>query len=389
MKEIAKKYRDELFNNVLPFWMNHSLDQQDGGFFTCLDRNGNVYDTDKFIWLQARQIWTFAMLFKEESKPDDQWLSIARHGADFLSKYGRDENGQWYFSLRRDGKPLVRAYNIFSDCFACMGFGKLFQVTQEEKYAAIALEAFNNIQSRKNNPKGIYNKQIAENRPLKNFALPMIICNLAMEIEPLLDRNTVETTIEECLHEVMDIFYDEKTGIILENVTPEGKFDDSFDGRLMNPGHAIEAMWFVMDLGQRLGKPELIREAAERGLTMLEKGWDDTHQGIFYFLDAKGYPTQQLEWDQKLWWVHLETLVSLSKSINLLGDRKFIDWFKKVHNYTWHHFADPGYGEWWGYLNRKGEVLKNLKGGKWKGCFHVPRALYQCSQLLNIPDIHN
>ncbi len=383
MKEIAQKYREELFNNVLPFWMNHSLDQQEGGFFTCLDRNGNVYDTDKFIWLQARQIWTFAMLYKEESKPDEQWLNIAHHGANFLSKYGRDDDGQWYFSLRRDGKPLVKAYNIFSDCFACMGFGKLFQVTGDEQYAAIALEAFDNIQKRKDNPKGVYNKQISENRPLKNFALPMIICNLALEIEPLLDQDTVEKTIEECLHEVMDIFYDEKAGIILENVTPEGKFDDSFDGRLINPGHAIEAMWFVMDLGQRLGNHTLIREAAERGLKMLEKGWDDTHQGIFYFLDAKGYPTQQLEWDQKLWWVHLETLVFLSKSISLLGDQKFDDWFKKVHNYTWHHFADPGYGEWWGYLNRKGEVLKNLKGGKWKGCFHVPRALYQCSKLLN------
>ena len=383
MREIAKKYREELFNNVLPFWMNHSLDQQEGGFFTCLDRNGKVYDTDKFVWLQARQIWTFAMLYKEEAKANAQWLSIAHHGADFLSKYGRDDEGQWYFSLRRDGKPLVKAYNIFSDCFACMGFGKLFQVTQDEKHATIALEAFNNIQVRKDNPKGIYNKQIADNRPLKNFALPMIICNLALEIEPLLDRQTVEKTIEECLHEVMNVFYDEQTGIILENVTPEGKFDDSFDGRLMNPGHAIEAMWFVMDLGQRLGKTELIREAAERGISMLEKGWDEIHQGIFYFLDAKGHPTQQLEWDQKLWWVHLETLVFLSKSIHLLGDQKFYDWFNKVHHYTWHHFADPGYGEWWGYLNRKGEVLKTLKGGKWKGCFHVPRALYQCSKLLD------
>ena len=149
MKEIALKYREELFNNVLPFWMNHSLDQQEGGFFTCLDRNGNVYDTDKFIWLQARQIWTFAMLYKEESKPDEQWLKIAHHGANFLSKYGRDDDGQWYFSLRRDGKPLVKAYNIFSDCFACMGFGKLFQVTGDEQYAAIALEAIDNIQKRK------------------------------------------------------------------------------------------------------------------------------------------------------------------------------------------------------------------------------------------------
>jgi N-acylglucosamine 2-epimerase len=53
-----------------------------------------------------------------------------------------------------------------------------------------------------------------------------------------------------------------------------------------------------------------------------------------------------------------------------------------VHDYTWKHFADNNYGEWFGYLEQTGEVLLNLKGGKWKGCFHVPRALYLCWQQL-------
>ncbi|MEM8909235.1 MAG: AGE family epimerase/isomerase, partial [Bacteroidota bacterium] len=100
------------------------------------------------------------------------------------------------------------------------------------------------------------------------------------------------------------------------------------------------------------------------------------------FLDANGHPPQQLEWDQKLWWVHLETLVALAKGIELTGSQACQTWLERVHEYSWTHFADPEYGEWWGYLNRKGEVLLPLKGGKWKGCFHVPRALFQCSQTL-------
>ena len=58
----AQQYHDNLFNDVLPFWQRHSIDREQGGFFTCLDQTGKVYDTDKFIWLQARQVWTFAML---------------------------------------------------------------------------------------------------------------------------------------------------------------------------------------------------------------------------------------------------------------------------------------------------------------------------------------
>ncbi len=54
-----------------------------------------------------------------------------------------------------------------------------------------------------------------------------------------------------------------------------------------------------------------------------------------------------------------------------------------MHAYTWNHFKDPEYPEWWGYLNRQGEVLLDLKGGKWKGCFHVPRGLYQCWTILD------
>ncbi|MDD4632582.1 MAG: AGE family epimerase/isomerase, partial [Proteiniphilum sp.] len=70
------------------------------------------------------------------------------------------------------------------------------------------------------------------------------------------------------------------------------------------------------------------------------------------------------------------------KGYQLTGSETCLQWFEKVHDYTWSHFKDPEYSEWWGYLNRRGEVLLDLKGGKWKGCFHVPRGLYQCWKIM-------
>ena len=192
----------------------------------------------------------------------------------------------------------------------------------------------------------------------------------------------VNGTIEKCIHEVMEVFYDKKLGLILENVSPDGSFSDSFEGRLLNPGHAIEAMWFIMDLSVRLKRPELAQKAVKIILLTLHNGWDKEFGGIFYFLDCKGYPPQQLEWDQKLWWVHVETLISLIKGYALTGNRECLKWFETVHDYTWSHYPDPDNGEWFGYLNRRGEVLLPLKGGKWKGCFHVPRGLYQIWKTL-------
>lgn len=381
MKQYEELYKNELLKNILPFWLKHSKDEEYGGFLTSLDRYGKVYDTDKMMWLQGREVWTFSTMYNLVEKKQE-WLDMALHGAAFMKKFGHDGNLNWYFSLDRSGAPLVQPYNIFSDCFATMGFGALYKADGNEEHAEIARKTFFNILKRRDNPKQHYNKAYPGTRSLKNFALPMILCNLALEMEHLLEKELVDNLIAEVIHEVMDVFYQEDQGVILENVFEDGSISDSYDGRLLNPGHSIEAMWFIMDLGVRLNDQELIDKAVKIALQMLEFGWDKQYGGIFYFMDLKGHPPQQLEWDQKLWWVHVEALVCMAKGYSLTGNIQCLQWFDKLHNYTWKNFKDEEYGEWFGYLNRQGEVLLPLKGGKWKGCFHMPRALYQIWKML-------
>lgn len=377
----APMYRQELLENILPFWLQHSRDEANGGYFTCLNRDGSVYDTDKFMWLQGREVWCFSYMYNHVAQ-NPEWRDMALHGANFMEKYGRDAEGAWYFSLTADGKPLVQPYNIFSDCFATMAFAALDKAQPDDRYKKIALDSFQNIIRRQQNWKGQFNKAYPGTRPLKNFSLPMILCNLALELEHILGKEEVDRFIPTVLHEVMEVFYQPEKGLILENVFEDGSFCDSFEGRLLNPGHAIEAMWFIMDLGKRTGDQLLIRKAIDIMLRTLEYGWDAEFGGIYYFLDVNGAPPQQLEWDQKLWWVHVEALVALAKGYALTGDERCRKWFEKLHHYTWTHFKDHEHGEWFGYLNRRGEVLLSLKGGKWKGCFHIPRALYQVWRTL-------
>jgi N-acylglucosamine 2-epimerase len=381
-KVLGQQYRNELLNNIVPFWLEKSQDKKNGGYFTCLDRAGNVFDTDKFIWLQGRQVWLFSMLYnKVEQNP--LWLDCARQGGEFLKKFGHDGNFNWYFSLTQEGKPLIQPYNIFSYTFAAMAFGQLSKATGNQEYADIAKKTFEMVVSKTNNPKGQWDKGYPGTRMMKNFALPMILCNLALEIEHLLENDFMQQVIDKCIHEVMDVFYRPELGIIVENVTSDTEaLVDSFEGRIINPGHAIEAMWFIMDLGDRLNRHDLIEKAAKIAIQMIEYGWDHKYGGIFYFLDRKGKPMQQLEWDQKLWWVHIETLISMIKGYQLTGSKDCLNWFNIIHDYTWTHFKDQEYPEWFGYLNRQGEVLLPLKGGKWKGCFHIPRGLYQCWKTL-------
>lgn len=382
MKKYVAVYRQSLWEDVVPFWEKFSPDFEKGGYFTCLDAGGRCFDTDKFVWLQAREVWLFSMLYTQvEKKP--QWLEMAKLGAEFLRKHVFDREGNCYFSLDRDGKPLVAAYNIFSDCFVTMAFAKYATASGESYYADRVLSLFRRIHERAGNPKGRYNKVIAETRPLKGLSLPMILCNLTLELEPLLPPEVLEDTINNSLDEVLNNFLDAERLLLFENVLANGQHSDSFDGRLINPGHGLETAWFLMDIAERRNDHSLTRQMVDLSINLLDFGWDEKYGGIFYFLDEKGHPPQQLEWDQKLWWVHLEALVALVKGYRLTRDPRCLTWFEKIHHYTWQHFPDPrGRLEWYGYLNRRGEILLQLKGGKWKGCFHVPRALYLCGKEL-------
>ena len=408
-KALAQQYKSELLDKVMPFWMEHSIDREFGGYLHCLERDGSVFDTDKFVWMEGREVWMLSKLYNNISTSDgvteatrQEWLAAAVQGAIFLRDHGHDGHLNWYFSLDRQGNALVEPYNIFSYTFAVIAFGQLSLALKKAEAdgahvsplggmggsltsaecADISKRTFDIVLSKVDNPKGRWNKAAATARPLKGFALPMILCNVALEIEHLVDPAFLKQTIDTCIHEVMDVFYQPELGLIVENVAPDGSLVDCMDGRQLNPGHAIEAMWFIMDLGKRLGRQDLIERACQIALNEAKYGWDEECGGIYYFLDRLGRPLQQLEWNQKLWWVHLETLITMLKGYQLTGNEECLAWFERVHDYVWSHFTDPDYPEWFGYLTREGKPLLSLKGGKWKGCFHVPRGLYNVWRML-------
>ena len=380
-KALAAQYKSELLDRVIPFWLEKSQDTEFGGYFICLDRDGSVYDTDKFIWMQGREVWMFSKLYNEVEHRQE-WLDCAIQGAEFLKKYGHDGHYNWYFAVDREGRALVEPYNIFSYTFAVIAFGQLALATGNREYADIAKRTFDIVLSKVDNPKGRWNKAVPGSRALKTFDLPMILCNVSLEIEQLLEPSFLKETIDTCLHEVLDVFYRPELGLIVEALGKDGELVDCLDGRKLNPGHAIESTWFIMDLGRRLGRKDLIEKAVDISLKEVEYGWDKQYDGIFYFMDRLGKPRHELEFDQKLWWVHLEALISFIKGYQLTGNPRCLEWFERIHDYTWSHFRDAEYPEWYGYLNRRGEVLLPLKGGKWKGCFHVPRGLMNCWRIL-------
>ena len=375
-----RRYEAELFENVLPFWERHSPDPEHGGYFNCLDRDGSPYDTTKYSWLQGRQAWIFSMLYRTVEQREE-WLDLARSGVEFLREHALRPNGQVFFSLTRDGKPLYQQRKIFSECFYVMGLAGYARAAgrpdllEEAKAELEQIWAWAYDWSQVGRP-------VHEGQPeAQQLAVPMILLNL-IEVVAEGDEKTYSREIDECIERIRRHVHPDAQHVF-ENVRPDGRRLEGSDGRLLNPGHAIEAGWFLQHWALRLDRPGLQDLATNMVRWSFETGWDDDAGGLFYFLDAEGCPPTQLEWFMKLWWPHTEALYGhLLNYARTGGDD---DWaaFEQVHDYTFEHFPDPVHGGWFGYLDRTGNVTHDCKGAPYKGCFHVPRGLLLCWRLLS------
>lgn len=140
-------YRKELLENMLPFWLDHAIDRENGGIYTCLDREGNIYGTDKSVWFQGRALWAFCKAYNMIEK-DPAFLSAAKCIYDFLPKCV-DTDGRMYFTVTADGRGLQKRRYYFSETFAAIGCAEYAKATGDrevmenaEHYFAIAHDCF-------------------------------------------------------------------------------------------------------------------------------------------------------------------------------------------------------------------------------------------------------
>ena len=383
-KRTIERYENELTQNVIPFWQKNCVDTEFGSYFTMLDRDGSVYDTTKYMWMQWRIVYMFAELYRSRfGAGNEAFLKIARDGFDFLYKHGRTEDGSYYFALNRRGVPSMAPYSIFSDCFAAMGAAALFAATGEERYRAEARSAMQSYIRRLDNPKGRWNKLLEGTPKRLSLGSYMILANLGCVMKECLGSDEFDGETDRAVRTVMKLFHHPELKVLFENVNPDGTFDlESCEGRFVNPGHGLESMWFVLQYAERINDRELIRQACDYVDELFHFGTDPVYGGIFYFMDALGKPHLELQHDMKLWWPHNEAIIAALFAYKLSGEERFLEHFRTVDQWAWSHFPDPEYGEWFAYLDRQGKPNNMLKGGKWKTFFHLPRCLMKSSTLM-------
>ncbi len=375
----------------IDFWLRHGMDPVHGGVYTCLDREGNVFSTDKSVWMQGRCAWTFSKLCAQYGIKD-VWLKAAESCLDFMEQHciNRALGNRMYFTVTKDGKPLrQRRYN-FSEGFYAMANAEYYGLTGKQENLERARFAYELIwelnQGLIEDPTGLGPKTIGETRSGRSLADPMIYLNLTSVLRRVDPEQAAlyDERSKQCVHDIFTYHRKPEMKCTLEMVGPDGQFYDEFTaGRVVNPGHDIECSWFLMEEANRLQDDKLHADSRAMFDDAIEGGWDRQYGGLLYFIDCLGKPPEAYEHDMKLWWPHNETAIAALMAYRDSGNEYYLNWFKKTIVYCQTYFSDPEYGEWYGYLRRDGQPTQPpCKGSTFKGPFHLPRMLLMLDQML-------
>ena len=293
-----------------------------------------------------------------------------------------------YFTVTKDGKPLRKRRYFFSESFLVVSFAEYYLLRKNEEDLALAEKYFDLMYSIYKNPASdpfkITPKENAEVRSLHSNANPMVLVSSAQTLRRISGKKSYyDAIIRDVIADMMNLHYKEDLKCVLENVNLDGSILDNPVGRTINPGHTIENSWFLMNYAHLTGDKDLLSKALNMLDWSLDIGWDKEYGGVYYFRDVYGRPCEQLEHDMKLWWVHNECLIATLTALSLTGEKKYEEWYDKLHEYIFSHFPDQEYGEWYGYLHRDGTVSHTQKGSLWKGPYHLPRCLMLCEQILS------
>ncbi|MBF1431212.1 MAG: AGE family epimerase/isomerase [Prevotella melaninogenica] len=378
----ADRYYEDVTKNILPFWLKYGLDEINGGVYTCVDRDGTLIDSTKSVWFQGRFGFISAFAYNN-IEANEKWLKASKSCIDFIEQHCFDTDGRMYFEVTAEGKPIRKRRYVFSECFAAIAMSEYSIASGDKSYAQKALDLFKNI-LHFINTEGILEPKYCKDIKMQGHSITMILINTASRIREAIPAAELDAQIDLSIESLQRYFVHPEFEALLETVGPNGEFIDNTMGRTINPGHCIETAWFLLEEAKyRNWDPKLTKMA----VTILEWswkwGWDKEYGGIINFRDCRGLPVQDYSQDMKFWWPQTEAIIATLYAYEATKDERFLEMHKQISDWTYAHFPDLEYGEWYGYLHRDGSVAQPAKGNIFKGPFHIPRMMIKGFMLCN------
>ncbi|GAB3810214.1 AGE family epimerase/isomerase [Spirosoma humi] len=394
-QKLSATYQQALLRQVVPFWLNSSRDEQCGGYVDLLSATGERIEGDKFVSLQAQQVWTFAWLYTTlDGQPT--WLDHASHGASFLSQFAHDDSLACYAQLDRRGRPVSQSADLVPASFAVMAYAHMHRATKQDEWAMLAKQAYSSALEHRANVHTEQTSTLGGLRQIRHLGETAAVLKMVLTMQPLLAEDSWKQTVDLVMQDILHGFIDRRTDTLREFILPDGAFLNTPEGRRLNVGLSFQTACYLLDFYAESTSAKtgsLINNNRRSALSVVtwclrlcEQAWDEASAGLNQYVDFKQQAFIFPDWQHKWAWVQLEALSALLKGYEHTRHPDCLKWFKRIHDYTFQHFPDPKQTGWFLVLDQHTQPVLTAKATPTVGCYSLIRCMAEVGMLLTTLD---
>jgi cellobiose epimerase len=403
VNDLRKRVEAELQSDILPFWLNHTIDEEYGGFRGQIS-NDLAFDSHapKGLILNARILWTFSKAFSVYKDP--VYMAAARRAYEYICQhFWDDEFGGVYWMVDYAGRPLDTKKRIYGQAFTVYALAEYAHATghREPIDSAMILVAQIELTSHDHAHGGYFETYerdwtLAVDQRLSDVDLDekkSLNTNLHMlEAYATLLRHREDVTIRFRLRELIEVF--------LKYIVDAAShhfilfFDEAWRPRSekISFGHDIEGSWLLCEAAEVLGDAELLARVRETAVNMAQAVYDqalDTDGGLLYEAEKTPAGPLQIVDSDKHWWPQAEAVVGFLNAYELSGREHFLDAAKRSWAFIDEHIIDHQHGEWFWLVSRDDVPDQQQdKVGPWKCPYHNSRTCFEVMERMDRLDHH-
>ncbi|MHB8062945.1 MAG: AGE family epimerase/isomerase [Ruminiclostridium sp.] len=388
IKNFVQEIEAELKDDILKFWIEHTIDQENGGFYGFVSDDLVIDKThEKASVLYSRILWTYSTAYRYYK--EEKYLAMAERAYNYIVKYFVDKtNSGVYWLLDYKGNVIDSKKQTYAVAFAIYALSEFFRATDKKESLNLAIELFHSLEEHSYDKanRGYVEARTMDWLPLSNMSLSPKDMNVSksmnthlhvMEAYTNLMRVWKDDKLSKSLEEVINVTLDH----IIHPLTHQFKlfFDEKWNSmsRISSFGHDIEGSWLLYEAAEVLGNAPLLKKVQEISIQMARKtfdrGIDRKNGGLFY----EGEAGIIIE-DNKQWWPQAEAVVGFANAYQLTKDTSFIEEAIEMWHFIDKHIIDKVHGEWfWGTTVDGSSVTQNEKVGPWKCPYHNSRMCFE------------
>jgi mannobiose 2-epimerase len=392
--DTAADYRteviNELRNNILSFYIDHAIDEKQGGFYGFVtDDIQAVPDAPKGLIQNARILWTFSHAYRLLNDP--RYLPIADRAYAYLLEHFWDtQYGGFYWMLTCDGQPKDSGKLAYGQAFCIYGLSEYYLAAQKEEALAKAVETYHLIEDHfaDNQYGGYVEGGTRDWTPSGKASLDDAVAIKSMntqlhvlEAYTNLLRAYDDAGLRGRLRDEIDVMGEH----VIDPISWHFKLHFDADWRTHNAnvsyGHDIEGSWLLVEAAEVLDDAALLGHLRDIAVKMaratLVQGVNEDGS-----LPYEGGP-QGLINPNKDWWPQAEAMVGFLNAYQIAGEPHFYEASLQAWRFIQDKIIDKKHGEWFWGITPDGKSICQGKTGPWKAPYHNGRACLEVHRRLN------